>query len=149
SEPLAELTITTSDRDARWYDMDVTQEAAEAFTRWTWSLDPDHSANQQWFGLSSTKNLATLKLHSADAGIDTSVGAREIKVTLLLEDGDDPVQSDEVLLTGFAAEPTVDISGAELPIFGEDYDYDPLTGELRLLEHAWPDNGLIDWLINP
>ncbi|MDP6956144.1 MAG: hypothetical protein QF599_09210, partial [Planctomycetota bacterium] len=149
SEPLAETTTTSSDRDARWYDMDVTQEAAEAFTRWTWHLDPDSPSGQQYFALFSTRNLATLKLHSADAGIDTSAGARAIKVTLLRGTGDDQVQSDEVLLTGFAAEPAVDISGAESPIFGEDYDYDPLTGELRLMEHAWPGNGLIDWLINP
>ena len=152
SEPVAVTTTTTADRDARWYDMDVTQTAAEAFTRWTWHLDPGDPLDddsQQWFALSETSNLEQLQLHSAAAGFDTESGAREIKITLFKGLGDDPVESDEIVLTGFAVEPAVDISGNETPIFGVDYDFDPVSGRLTLYRHAWPGTGLIDWIIAP
>ncbi|HJO25944.1 MAG TPA: hypothetical protein QF730_01730, partial [Planctomycetota bacterium] len=124
----------------------------EAFTRWTWYLDPGDpldAGSQQWFALSETSNLEQLQLHSAAAGFDTESGAREIKITLFKGLGDDPVESDEIVLTGFAVEPAVDISGNETPIFGVDYDFDPVSGRLTLYRHAWPGSGLIDWIIAP
>jgi hypothetical protein len=147
ADPSGNVT-TTADRDGRWYDMEVTQEAPGTFTRWTWYSDPD-DVNNQWFALFSTKNLDTLKLHSADAGFATDVNDRTIKVTLLKAAGLD-AQSDEVVLTDFSVEPAVDIAGSETPVFGVDYDWDSTTRELTLFARDWPPgSNPIDWIITP
>ena len=103
----------------------------------------------QLFELENTQNLGTLTLHCTAAGFETSSGAREIKVTLPRGSGDDLVESDEVVLTGFTVKPTVDIAENGTPIFGVDYDFDPVSGRLTLYRHAWPGSGLIDWIIAP
>lgn len=83
-----------ADRDARWHHFTVTQDATGAFTPFRW----DYDALNNRLTIDETQNLADLKVHSADLGLDT---AQTVEVIMMTTDG----SSESTTLTGYATAP--------------------------------------------
>ena len=120
---------TLADRDGPWFHFAVTQDAAGAFTPFTWDLEAAPNA----LVLSDTANLAQLDVDTSSAGLDTQLA---LKLTLSTADG----LADRVGLDGYPVAPASVVRDGQ-PTTA--WIHDPLTGRLTLLEsdggtlHVW------------
>ena len=154
--------IVTADRDGRWNDMTVIQDppplAPGPDMDWRCgSLDnePGHFARFDWgvdvanniFSLRSTRQLASLRVHSRDMGLEPT---QPLQFYLLRgPDTDGGPLQDEVVITDFSSAPTSVTVGNTVQVPGVDYTWEAATGLLTLVPRSWPTNGFLHWTITP
>jgi pimeloyl-ACP methyl ester carboxylesterase len=119
---------TLADRDARFFHFEVEQDAAGAFTPFSWSVD----TNTNSLVVTATSNLDRLLVHRVDAGLSDLL---PLPVTTSDADG----SPDDIVFLEWPASPlAVWKDGAP----SMDWTHDAITGELVLVgtspgPHAW------------
>ena len=125
---------TLADEDRRYWHFDVVQEAAGAFTPFSWDLDVPGNA----LTLSATENLTQLGVDTASAGLDP---AQVLTVTLSTADN----LADEVALEGYAMAPSaVHRDGVQQFV---NWTYQATEGLLVLQE--WDGTQAHTWVVTP
>jgi hypothetical protein len=122
---------TLADADGIWFHFQLEQDAAGAFTPFTWDVNPATNT----FTLSATSNLKRLRLDTSAAGLTATA-----PLTVHLSTSD--LTGDELILEDYTSAPSlVRRDGLVVPIL-----YDALADRLTLPE---TDSSLHTWVITP
>jgi hypothetical protein len=120
---------TLADRDGRWFAFEIEQDAAGAFTPFTWASDPATNA----LFLADTQNLRRIGVRTRELGLDSQRWLR-------VETGTADALADEIRVFGYAGPPgEVRRDG----LVTAAWSFEPGTGSLLLLEtdgtnpHLW------------
>ena len=125
---------TLADGDYRYYHFDVTQDAPQAFTPFTWSVDT--TLNR--LDLSATANLADLGVDLASAGLSAT---QTFELNLSTSDN----LADEVTLQGWPTAPTA-VHRDGVQEF-TNWNYDSIEQELVIQE--FDGTAAHQWVITP
>ncbi len=123
---------TLADRDGAYYYFDVVQSANGAFTPFRWTVN----ALINSVLVVETKNLASITVDTAAAGLDTSA---DLIVGMGTRDGN----GDSLRLTGYAAPPTGVLRDG---VVETSWVHDAQLGTLELIE---VDGAAHSWLVQP
>jgi pimeloyl-ACP methyl ester carboxylesterase len=119
---------TLADSDAVYFHFELTQDAAGAFSPFSWAVDTQANA----LSLTATQNVQRIKVRTSGAGLST---ATTLQVTLSAADA----LADEVVVKDWPLAP-LQVLRDGVPTIN--WMHDPLSAELTLLEtdpaqHVW------------